>query len=177
MYSSQTRIFEEHKKITLSVIIPTYNESENILPLIEAIYENMPGFVLAELIVVDDNSPDGTGKLADEYSNRNVRMKKGHFLKITHREQKTSLMAAILDGIKSSTSENILVMYADFSHPYGFYVLFSSLGAAIQISLLYVLVESYQIQYPVSLLIAVAVASIGNFLLNKKWTFGEKIWG
>jgi dolichol-phosphate mannosyltransferase len=53
---------------------------------------------------------------------------------------------------------------------------FSSLGALIQLLLVYVLVENYNMDYPPSLILAVAVASIGNFLLNKKWTFKEKIW-
>lgn len=51
-----------------------------------------------------------------------------------------------------------------------------ALGAVIQLSLVYVFVEYSHIQYGVSLIMAVCVASIGNFLLNKKITFGEKIW-
>jgi dolichol-phosphate mannosyltransferase len=38
------------------------------------------------------------------------------------------------------------------------------------------MVENYKMDYPASLFIAVAIASVGNFLLNKKWTFKEKIW-
>ena len=53
---------------------------------------------------------------------------------------------------------------------------FSSLGAVIQLLLVYVLVENYNMDYPLSLILAVAGASVGNFLLNKKWTFKEKIW-
>jgi dolichol-phosphate mannosyltransferase len=53
---------------------------------------------------------------------------------------------------------------------------FSSLGAAVQLVLVYALLEDYNIDYPLALVLAVAAASVGNFLLNKKWTFKEKIW-
>jgi dolichol-phosphate mannosyltransferase len=59
---------------------------------------------------------------------------------------------------------------------FGLFVGFSSLGAIIQLLLVYALVENYRMDYPASLVLAVAVASVGNFLLNKKWTFKEKIW-
>ena len=59
---------------------------------------------------------------------------------------------------------------------FGMFMGFSSLGALVQILLVYALVENYKMDYPASLFIAVAVASVGNFLLNKKWTFKEKIW-
>ena len=58
---------------------------------------------------------------------------------------------------------------------YAFYVLFTVLGAGIQLFVLYFFVEA-GIIYPVSLLFGVMVGSISNFLLNKKWTFYEKIW-
>ena len=59
------------------------------------------------------------------------------------------------------------------------YALFAGItsgGAAIQLGSLYLLLES-GFSYEISLITAVALASISNFLLNKKWTFGEKIWG
>lgn len=58
----------------------------------------------------------------------------------------------------------------------GMFMSFSSLGAIVQLLLVYALVENYKMDYPASLILAVAVASVGNFLLNKKWTFKEKIW-
>jgi dolichol-phosphate mannosyltransferase len=51
-----------------------------------------------------------------------------------------------------------------------------TLGAVIQLSLVFAFVEYFNIQYAVSLLLAVIIASLSNFLLNKKITFGEKIW-
>jgi dolichol-phosphate mannosyltransferase len=389
----------KHQRVTLSVIIPTYNESENILSLIEAIHDNTLPFVSTEVVVVDDNSPDGTGELVDNFSKKSKLQNQRFSVKVIRRKQKSGLISAILDGINSSSYDKVLVMDADFSHPpeivpsmvkemildsdcdlvvasryaeggsvtgmpfkrrlmskgatkiaraslkingvkdpmsgfflfkrqilkdmtfdttgykillemlvkakgirikeipynfvnrkagqskldagviydyvravwrlyrygrkseksqperrksvlfvskaarfysigatgllvnyfisfllsngilsnffylhatiigiavsitsnfflnktwtfedrnfalrhtmrqYGLYVVFSSLGAIVQLSLLYVFVESYGIQYAISLIMAVAVASISNFILNKKWTFGEKIWG
>jgi dolichol-phosphate mannosyltransferase len=58
---------------------------------------------------------------------------------------------------------------------YAFYVLFTIIGAIIQIFVLYFFVEE-GLTYPISLLLGVIVGSISNFMLNKKWTFYEKIW-
>jgi dolichol-phosphate mannosyltransferase len=58
---------------------------------------------------------------------------------------------------------------------YAFYLLFSVIGAGIQLFVLYFLVEA-GIIYPISLLLGVIIGSISNFIFNKKWTFYEKIW-
>lgn len=58
---------------------------------------------------------------------------------------------------------------------YAFYLFFTVLGAVIQLLVLYVFVEAGLI-YPISLLLGVIIGSISNFVLNKKWTFYEKIW-
>ena len=58
---------------------------------------------------------------------------------------------------------------------YAFYLFFTVLGAVIQLLVLYVFVEAGLI-YPISLLLGVIIGSISNFILNKKWTFYEKIW-
>jgi dolichol-phosphate mannosyltransferase len=63
-----------------------------------------------------------------------------------------------------------------FVRQYASFMALCSLGAVIQLSLVYVFVEYSHIQYGISLVMAVCVASLGNFLLNKKITFGEKIW-
>jgi dolichol-phosphate mannosyltransferase len=52
----------------------------------------------------------------------------------------------------------------------------STVGAVVQLMLLYLFVQS-GFQYTASLVLAVAAASVSNFLLNKKWTFREKVWG
>ena len=63
-----------------------------------------------------------------------------------------------------------------FLRQYCLFLLLCSFGAALQLFLVSVFVDYYHIQYSVSLITAVCIASIGNFLLNKKITFGEKIW-
>jgi dolichol-phosphate mannosyltransferase len=115
---------------SLSIIIPTYNESENILKLISAIKGNSPSNIITEIIVVDDNSPDQTGKIVEDYIHNNIvidaSVKQQFHSKVDsqncvvraiHRKNKTGLISAILEGIESSKGENILIMDADFSHP------------------------------------------------------------
>jgi len=63
-----------------------------------------------------------------------------------------------------------------FFMQYALFLALCTLGAVIQLSLVYAFVEYFNIQYAVSLLLAVIIASLSNFLLNKKITFGEKIW-
>ena len=53
----------------VSIIIPTYNESKNIIQILKSIGDYLPKNLLAEAIVVDDNSPDGTGKIVESYLN------------------------------------------------------------------------------------------------------------
>jgi dolichol-phosphate mannosyltransferase len=108
--------------IFLSIVIPTYNESENIIRLVMEIAERIPKDIKSEILIVDDNSPDGTGSLIDEYLQENnldsIRMKSQMLtVKVIHRRIRDGLMCALLDGIKASNGKNILVMDADFSHP------------------------------------------------------------
>jgi dolichol-phosphate mannosyltransferase len=112
-----------------SVVIPTYNESENILRLITEIEKNLPTSHFTEIIIVDDNSPDGTGKLVENYieqeKTKDQKEKvnspdtnsKNYRVKIVHRRAKNGLIPAILDGVKQSSGMNVLIMDADFSHP------------------------------------------------------------
>lgn len=111
--------------VTFSIVIPTYNESENILRLVNEIEKNLPADEFTEIIVVDDNSPDGTGKLMEDYiikegaktQEKNPSITKNHILKVVHRTGKEGLIPAILDGVRQSRGNNILIMDADFSHP------------------------------------------------------------
>jgi dolichol-phosphate mannosyltransferase len=59
---------------------------------------------------------------------------------------------------------------------YGMFAAISSFGAAIQLALVYLFVQSGDFSYNFALISAVAIASISNFMLNKKWTFKERIW-
>ena len=92
------------------IIIPTYNEGENLPRLIDAIFE-----VDSEvhILVVDDNSPDGTGALADERAASDPR------INVLHREGKLGLGTAYIAGFKWALQrdyEFIFEMDADFSH-------------------------------------------------------------
>ena len=53
---------------------------------------------------------------------------------------------------------------------------FSSIGAVIQILIVFTIVENYNIDYPAALVLAILTAAFGNFIFNKKWTFKEKTW-
>ena len=55
--------------------------------------------------------------------------------------------------------------------------MFSSLGALVQLGMVYFLVDGNSMAYPLALIIAVITAAFGNFVLNKKWTFKEKLLG
>lgn len=100
----------------VSIIIPTYNESKNILNILKSIKENIPQNISAEAIVVDDNSPDGTGKIVDDYL-RTIKNATNYTIDIIHRKTKSGLSSAILNGIENAKGETILVMDSDFSHP------------------------------------------------------------
>jgi dolichol-phosphate mannosyltransferase len=92
------------------VVIPTYNEAENIQKLLNRILELHPEF---NIIVVDDNSPDGTGKLVEALSHKDPRV---HFI---HRPGKAGLGTAYVDGFKLALAKGadlIFEMDADFSH-------------------------------------------------------------
>ena len=112
MYS-ETNLIENKKKV--SIILPTYNESQNIIQILKSIEEHLPKNFKAETIVVDDNSPDGTGKIVDEYLN--FKKIANNTIDIIHRTTKSGLASAILKGIQQATGEIIVVMDSDFSHP------------------------------------------------------------
>jgi len=59
---------------------------------------------------------------------------------------------------------------------YGLFLGFSGIGAVLQLLTIYALVESQHMNYSLALFVAVAIASVGNFILNKRWTFQEKVW-
>ena len=100
----------------VSIIVPTYNESQNIVDILKSIRANIPRGIPAETIVVDDNSPDGTGRIADDYISGIKRMA-DHTFHVIHRTAKDGLSSAILSGIQSARADTIVVMDSDFSHP------------------------------------------------------------
>ena len=92
------------------VVLPTYNEAENLPAIAAAILAALPG---ATLLIVDDNSPDGTGRLADELAGREPR------IRVRHRPAKQGLGRAYLDGFRVALDGGaaiVVQMDADWSH-------------------------------------------------------------
>jgi dolichol-phosphate mannosyltransferase len=92
------------------VVLPTYNERENVEPMTRAIR----GWLDTDVLIVDDNSPDGTGKIADDLSAADPRVH------VRHRAGKEGLGRAYLDGFGWALGqgyERILQIDCDFSHP------------------------------------------------------------
>lgn len=92
------------------VIIPTYNERGNIREIVREILDQSE---MIDVLIIDDNSPDGTGQLADELAERSFRVK------VKHRAGKLGLGSAYIDGFKFAIKEGydyIFEMDADFSH-------------------------------------------------------------
>lgn len=90
----------------ISVVIPTYNEKENIKRLIPAIFRHVRN---AEVIVVDDNSPDGTASEVKKLS-------KKFNVKLLSRKRKLGIGSAYKEGFKIAKGEIVFEMDADFSH-------------------------------------------------------------
>ena len=98
--------------MTLSLIIPTYNEKDNIRKLIDLLdKEFKKNKINGEIVVVDDNSPDKTGEVLEELKT------KYQNLKIIHRKGKLGLSSAVLEGFKVAEGDILGVMDADLSHP------------------------------------------------------------
>jgi dolichol-phosphate mannosyltransferase len=97
--------------VALSIVVPTYNERDRLPDLVAAVFEAYTSANLeAELIIVDDNSPDGTGALADELATR-------HRLQVIHRRGKLGLGTAVIEGFEAATAPIVGVIDADLSHP------------------------------------------------------------
>jgi dolichol-phosphate mannosyltransferase len=93
------------------IIVPTYNEADNIIPLLtEILALKIPALTT---VVVDDNSPDGTGSIAERFAKQNP------LVKVIHRYQNRGRGTAGIEGFKFALQEGadyIIEMDADFSH-------------------------------------------------------------
>jgi len=92
------------------VIVPTYNERDNLPNIVAAVHEHLPE---ADLLIVDDNSPDGTGALADELAAKDGK------LHVLHRAGKQGLGTAYVAGFKWALGRGyqfLFEMDCDFSH-------------------------------------------------------------
>jgi dolichol-phosphate mannosyltransferase len=96
--------------VKLSVILPTYNEAGNIVNLVAAIRENIPSPWAREILVVDDNSRDGTLQLVKDAYGSDPEVKP--ILRTSNR----GLGASIRTGIEAATGDYLLVMDTDFTH-------------------------------------------------------------
>jgi len=101
--------------LRISIVIPTYNEKENLPELINKIFNVFEKNQLnGNVIIVDDNSPDGTGHIADQLS------KKDHRIQVIHRKEKLGIGTAHIAGFKHAIEVNhsdlIFSMDSDLSH-------------------------------------------------------------
>lgn len=93
------------------IVLPTYNEHENLRAIIESIQQHAP---TVDVVVVDDESPDGTGKLADELSREQPEK-----IFVLHRPRKDGLGRAYVAGFRFALARDydvVVQMDADFSH-------------------------------------------------------------
>jgi dolichol-phosphate mannosyltransferase len=97
------------KSPTLTVLLPTYNEAENIVPLIEQIKKYSPKGT--RILVVDDNSPDGTARAVRPLTGTSSNVS------IIVRKTNRGLTNSINDGIARVTTDVTMWMDCDFSHP------------------------------------------------------------
>jgi dolichol-phosphate mannosyltransferase len=97
-------------KDKISIIIPTYNEKENIRKIIPEIDKNMDDYDY-EILVVDDDSPDGTWKTAEKMS------KEYPAVKVIRRKDERGLSSAVIKGFKMAKGDILCVIDADLSHP------------------------------------------------------------
>jgi dolichol-phosphate mannosyltransferase len=97
--------------LAVSVVLPTYNESESLPVIIPRIAETLAAAgIAAEVIVVDDNSPDGTAEVAHKLAER-------YPVRVCKRVDERGLATAVLAGFALSRAEVCVVMDADGSHP------------------------------------------------------------
>ncbi|MBL7686074.1 MAG: glycosyltransferase, partial [Deltaproteobacteria bacterium] len=110
--SFKERLSNEKHTMKQIVVLPTYNEKDNLSKVVQQIFLALPqGIVL----IVDDNSPDGTGELAET-----LKAELPEKIEVLHRTHKEGLGKAYLDGFQKALdlgAEQIFQMDADLSHP------------------------------------------------------------
>lgn len=94
---------------SVSVVVPTFNERDNIGVLVEELVRVCAGLGI-EVLVADDDSPDGTGDVADELSEK-------YPVVPVHRRKDKGLAPAVIDGFAKASGDIFVVMDADLSHP------------------------------------------------------------
>jgi dolichol-phosphate mannosyltransferase len=95
----------------LSIVVPTYNERERLADLVHAIFRSYSvAGIDGELVIVDDNSPDGTGQIATDLARQ-------YRITVLHRTGKLGLGTAVIAGFDASSAPVVGVIDADLSHP------------------------------------------------------------
>lgn len=95
----------------LSIVVPTYNERENVPKLITRIFKVLGEHnIEGEVVIVDDDSPDGTTKVAEE-------LKEKYNVQVITRKIQRGLASAVILGMKRAKGDVLCVMDADLSHP------------------------------------------------------------
>ncbi len=94
---------------TISLIIPTYNERDNITPLLKRLERALAGYNY-EVVFIDDNSADGTAEVATSLADK-------YPVKVIVRKDKRGLASAVVDGLSHVSGKIIAVMDADLQHP------------------------------------------------------------
>jgi len=96
---------------SLAIVVPTYNERDRLKDLVEKIFSTYAAAGIdGEVVIVDDNSPDGTGALADELA-------RGRRITVVHRPGKSGLGTAVIEGFGHASAPIVGVLDADLSHP------------------------------------------------------------
>lgn len=93
----------------VSTILPTYNERSNLGPLIKEVHNALKKWS-HEIIIVDDDSPDGTWKVAEK-------MRETYPVRVVRRKKEKGLSSAVLEGFKKAGSKKFVVLDADLQHP------------------------------------------------------------
>jgi dolichol-phosphate mannosyltransferase len=107
--SSALRVAEADAPLALAIIIPTFNESANVRPLLDKLSRALVG-INWEAVFVDDNSPDGTADLVRQIglTNRNVR--------VVHRIGRRGLSSAVIEGMLATSAPVLAVIDGDMQH-------------------------------------------------------------
>lgn len=100
---------QDRPRIGLSVVVPTYNERENIPSLATRVFSSVDS-ATSELLIVDDNSPDGTAEVVRELAGQ-------YPIRALVRTAERGLATAVIAGLREARGEIVVVMDADLSHP------------------------------------------------------------
>lgn len=96
---------------TLSLVVPTFNERDNIVSLLDQLAASLGG-ISHEVIVVDDDSPDRTWEAAEQWA----RDRTGSRIRVVRRTANRGLSAAVVEGFEKASGDFLGVMDADLSH-------------------------------------------------------------